>query len=348
MTPKEQGYHVPAEWEKHSAVWLAWPNDETAFPNLMESVKKIYCEIIKNIIESEKVNLIVIDEDEKNKILQMISGFDIDQSKINLFIQEYNDVWIRDYAPLTLINKEDNKLIWVKWNYNAYGKSDNPYFKKLLKDDKVFFDINKTLNYEIVNPGIVLEGGAIEINGKGTVLTTEQCLLNPNRNGNFSKGQIEDYLEKYLGLSNIIWLKKGLINDHTDGHIDEIARFVSEKVVVCAYEDDQNDPNFKILDENFKILEKAKDNDGNKFKIIKLPMPHMNYENGEKAPVSYTNFYIGNSIILMPAFNDPNDKKASEIIQKLFPNHKIVNIDCTKLIYGGGGLHCITMQQPKS
>lgn len=347
MTHKEKGYYLPAEWEKHSAVWLAWPNDKTAFPNLMSEVENTYCEIIKNLIESEKVNLIIT-LDKIKRVKKLLQDFGIDLSNINFFNVDHNDVWVRDYMPTFVKNTSENGILAVKWDYNGYGKSNDPYFSKLTKDNKTFKDLNKILNLKILEPKIILEGGAIDVNGTGTLLTTEQCLLNPNRNGNLSKNPIEDYLKKYLGVKNIIWLKEGLVNDHTDGHIDEIARFVGEKVIVCAYEDDQNDPNFKILDENFKILEKTEDNDGNKFKIIKLPMPHMNYDNGEKAPVSYANFYIGNSVILMPSFNDPNDKNASEIIQELFPNHKIVNIDCTKLIYGGGGLHCITMQQPKS
>jgi agmatine deiminase len=347
MTLYEQGYRLPAEWEKHSAVWLAWPNDETAFPNRMEEVQNTYCQIIKSLVQSEEVNLIVLNEDIKNIIEEKLKHFEINLNKVNFFLQDYNDVWVRDYAPIILIHENENKLIWTKWNYNAYGKSDDPYFTELLKDNEVFLNINKTLNNEIIKPAIVLEGGAIDVNGFGTLLTTEQCLLNPNRNHNLNKEQTEQNLREYLKVESIIWLKEGLINDHTDGHIDEIARFVSPNTIVCAYEDDINDPNFAILDNNLKVLENATDKIGNKFKIIKLPMPHMVYDNGEKAPVSYANFYIGNSVVLMPYFNDPNDEKAIEVIKNLFPDHKIIQIDCSNLIYGGGGLHCITMQQPE-
>jgi len=343
--PKELGFYMPAEWEKHSAVWLAWPYDDTTFPNLIPEIEKIYCNILKSLEESEKVNLIVLPKD-KERIQKMLSDYGNNMSNITFFEQDYTDVWTRDYTPITIINKIENKIAFVKWNYDAYGKGHDPYFSDLLKDDKVFDNILSNPNNEIYRPGIILEGGAIESNGNGTILTTEQCLLKSNRNLGLSKEDNEQYLKDYLGAENIIWLKNGLINDHTDGHIDEIARFVATNTIICAYEDDVNDLNYSILNENFKILEGAVDKNGNKFKIIKLPMPHMNYDNGEKAPVSYANFYIGNSVILMPKFNDVNDQLAKDTIQSLFINHTIVEIDCSKIIYGGGGLHCITMQQP--
>ena len=248
------------------------------------------------------------------------------------------------YAPITLFNKKNNKIAFVKWNYNAYGKKNDPLFKDLMKDNKVFLKILEKNKYEVFEPGVILEGGAIESNGRKTLLTTEQCLLNPNRNKELDRSRTELYLKAYLGVENIIWLKNGLLNDHTDGHIDEIARFVSPDTIVCAYEKDKKDANYKTLNDNYKTLKKAKNESGKNFNIIKLPMPHMNFDNGEKAPVSYTNFYIGNSIILMSVFNDPNDKKAMKIIQSLFKKHKVLGIDCSKIIYGGGAIHCLTMQ----
>lgn len=343
--PKELGYYMPAEWEKHSAVWLAWPYGDITFPNILDSVEKSYCEIIKALEGSEKVKLIVLNDGEKQRIEKMLIDFGVDINNINFFIQDYADVWVRDYAPITLFNnKEVGRIGFAKWNYNAYGRKDDPLFADLLKDDKVFLNILNESKDEIFKPDVVLEGGAIESNGKGTLITTEECLLNPNRNIELDKGRTEIYLKAYLGVENIIWLKNGLTNDHTDGHVDEVARFVSIDTIVCAYENDKKDPNFAILDNNFKILKNTKDQDGNKFNIIKLPMPHMNYNNGEKAPVSYANFYIGNSIVLMSLFNDPNDKKAMKIIQSLFKDKKIIGIDCSQIIYGGGAIHCMTMQ----
>jgi len=342
--PKELGYYMPAEWEKHSAVWLAWPYGDITFPNNIPIIEQSYCEIIKKFEGSEKVKLIVLNNKEKDRIENMLKDSGADMSNITFFAQDYADVWVRDYTPITLFNKNNDKLAFTKWNYNAYGRKNDPLFTDLLKDDKVFLNILDESKYEIFNPGIVVEGGAIESNGKGTLLTTEQCLLNPNRKNDLDKGRTEIYLKAYLGVENIIWLNEGLVNDHTDGHIDEVARFVNPNTIVCAYENDKKDENFNILNNNYKILKNAKDQNGKKFKIIKLPMPHMHYDNGEKAPVSYTNFYIGNSIILMSIFNDPNDKKAMKIIHSLFKNKKVIGIDCSKIIYGGGAIHCITMQ----
>lgn len=344
-TPKEMGFFMPAEWEKHSAVWMAWPYDNTTFPNLIPEVEKTYCQIIKSLEESEKVNLIVLDKD-KERVKKILADYENDLDNITFYIEDYVDVWTRDYTPITILNKNENKLAFVKWDYDAYGKGHDPYFADLLKDDKVFDNILSPSKNEIFRPGIVLEGGAIDSNGNGTILTTEQCLLNLNRNPELNKEKNEQYLKDYLGVENIIWLKDGLINDHTDGHIDEIARFVATDTIVCAYEDDENDPNYPILDSNYKILENAVDRNASKFKIVKLPMPHMNYDNGEKAPVSYANFYIGNNVVLMSVFNDKNDQKAIDIISSVFKDRKIIPIDCSKIIYGGGAIHCMTMQQP--
>lgn len=342
--PKELGYYMPAEWEKHSGVWLAWPYGDKTFPDILDSVEQSYCQIIKSLEESEQVKLIVLNDEEKNRIEKILINYGIKIENITFFIQDYSDVWTRDYTPITLFNTNKKDIAFVKWDYNAYGKEEDPLFVDLLKDDKVFLNIIDESKYKIFTPGMVLEGGAIESNGKGTLLTTEQCLLNSNRKNDLDKGRTEIYLKAYLGVEKIIWLADGLINDHTDGHIDEIARFVNSNTILCAYEDDKKDPNYSILKNNFDVLKNSRDKDGKKFKVVKLPMPHMNYDNGEKAPVSYTNFYIGNSVILMSVFNDENDKKAIKIIQSLFKKHKIVPIDCSKLIYGGGAIHCITMQ----
>jgi agmatine deiminase len=342
--PKEFGYYMPAEWEKHKAVWLAWPYGDITFPGILDSIEKIYCQIIKALEGSEIVKLIVLNDFEKDRITKILIDYGINIDNVSFFLHDYADVWTRDYAPITLFNKDSNKLGFVKWNYNGYGKKDDPLFVDLLKDNEVFLDILYESKYKVFKPGIVLEGGSIESNGNGTILTTDQCLLNPNRENDLDKGRTEIYLKAYLGVEKVVWLKEGLVNDHTDGHIDEIARFVGPNKILCAYEKDKKDTNYSILMDNFKTLKNSRDKDGKKFKVIKLPMPHMNYENGDKAPVSYTNFYIGNSVILMSVFNDPNDKKAIRIIKSLFKKHKVIPIDCSKLIYGGGAIHCITMQ----
>lgn len=328
---------MPAEWEKHSATWFAWPYDETTFPKRVEKVEQKYCEIIKVLAEAEKIELLVLDEKAKIRIQKKFSDLKIDLSQINFHIVDYADVWIRDYGPMFLSNK-NNSLAWVKAGYNAYGKGEDPYYAPLLKDNNVFDLIS--IAGEKFKLEMILEGGSIEADGQGNLITTEQCLLNPNRNPNLTKEQIEENLKEYFGINNIIWLKKGLINDHTDGHVDDVARFIEPNKILICCEDDLNDENYEILKENYEILAKLS------FEIIKLPVPHMNYNDGTKAPASYANFYIGNKTVLVPTYNDPNDDKALLIIQSCFKNRNVVGIDCTDLIYGGGALHCITQQQP--
>jgi agmatine deiminase len=343
-TPKQLGFIMGAEWEKHSDVWLAWPHDETTFPKRIPKAETVFVKIIKTIYESETVKLLVTDEVMKKHVTDMLHKSDVDIKKIDFIITKFADVWTRDYGPIFLVNRSQKSLAWTKWKYNAYGKGEIPFFAPLLIDNDVFNNIDFSLTK--FEPKIIMEGGSVEVNGQGTLITTEQCLLNENRNPNLNKPKIERYLNDYFGTSNIIWLSKGLINDHTDGHIDDVARFVSPNKILTAYEDDPKDENYKILDENYKVLISAKDQHGKSFEILKLPMPHMHYDDGQKAPVSYANFYIGNTVVLVPIFQDPNDEKALKIIQSCFPDRKVVGIDCRETIYGGGSIHCMTQQQP--
>jgi len=335
LTPVEQGFFMPAEWEPHKATWLAWPYDTTSFPDRVEKVEQVFASIIYHLHKTELIELLVLDKAMQNRALALLKQYHIDLNRIIFHVIDYADVWLRDYGPIFLINKE-HKLAWSKWHYNAYGEK----FPELLKDDKVPYQIQNYINLPNFQVDMVLEGGAIEVNGQGHLLTTEECLLNPNRNPNLTKQQIEQNLQQYLGVKKIIWLNQGLINDHTDGHIDQIARFVNHDTIAVAYENDQNDPNFAILDNNYRILQ------NNPFNLIKSPMPKMYYADGSRAPSSYTNFYIANELVLVPQFNYHQDKEALDIIQSLFPERKAIGIDCTDLIYGGGAVHCITQQQP--
>lgn len=355
-SPKQLGFMIPAEWEPHSAVWLAWPKDITTFVQGIGKAEATFCNIIKALEGSEKVELIVSSKQDQKRVADILNKSGADLSNINFYPVLYADVWTRDYGP-TFLKRE----VWVKWEYNVYGKSelDEIYYKPLLKDNNVFNLLNiRGTKFE---PGIIMEGGSVTVNGKGTLITTEQCLLNPNRNPNLTKEQTEQFLKDYLGVSKIIWLKRGLVNDHTDGHIDDIACFVAPNKILCAYEDDPNDENFSILKENYEVLSKATDQDGKPFELIKMPMPHMRYEvghtvhsgqddtaneQGEKAAVSYINFYIANKAVLVPTFGDPNDSKAIEVLKTCFPERKITAIDCQNIIYGGGTIHCMTQQQP--
>src|SRR3989344_3934880 len=342
-TPLELGYSMPAEWENHDAIWLTWPHDETTFPNRMDEAEKAYISIIKSIHQSENVNLLVLNQVVKNKITELLKKENVDLSKVHFYIQNYADVWFRDYGPTFVVNRKEKKLAMVKWDFNAWGNK----YDELKKDNKIPFQMNKKMKLPLFEAGIVLEGGSIDVNGNGTLLTTEQCLLNRNRNPNLSKEEIENYLKEYLGARHIIWLKEGIAGDDTDGHIDDIARFVNPNTVLCAFEENEDDENYGILKENYDILMNSKDENGNKLNVIKIPMPgYVKDDGGKRLPASYANFYISNKVVLVPIFNHENDAKALGIIQKCFPNQKIVGIGCRDLVYGLGTLHCISQQQP--
>lgn len=338
---------MPAEWEPHSAVWLAWPHDEISFPQRLEKVENEIVKMISAIHPYEQVELLVLGEAMKTKAEAKLGTAGVDLRKITFRIIDYMDAWMRDCGGIFVFD-QNGRLKLVNFIFNSWGNK----FPDLLIDAEIPKKVALWLGLGILNPGLVLEGGAFDVNGQGTLLTTEQCLLNPNRNPGMSKADYEQCFRQYLGVTKTIWLKHGLVNDHTDGHIDDIARFVAPNKIVCAYEDDETEENFKTLDENYQNLKKAADAAGESFELVKLPMPHMRYakdkpfEAGNNAPASYANFYIGNQVVLAPIFQDPNDEKALQIIRDCFPDRKVVGIDCSDLIYGGGAIHCITRQQP--
>jgi agmatine deiminase len=342
-------YTMPAEWEPHKAIWLAWPHDEISFPGRVPKVQDDVAKIISAIHPHEQVELFVLNPEMKEQAENKLSEYKVDLSKVTFRFAEYMDGWMRDCGPI-FVKAADGSPALIKWIFNMWGGK----FMDLLPDDKLPYKIKEWLNLPMEQPEMVLEGGAIDVNGQGLCLTTEQCVLNENRNAGLTKKDIEANFEKYLGIKKTIWLYQGLVNDHTDGHIDELARFVEPNKIVCAYEDNEKDENYTILKNNFETLEAATNLEGKPFELVKLPMPHMQFTgtaagiSGQdaKAPVSYTNFYIGNKVVLAAVYNDPNDEKALQVIQSCFPNHKIVPIDCRDLIYGGGAVHCLTLHQP--
>lgn len=353
-TPRSLSYRMPGEWEQHAAIWLAWPHDRISFPNL-EKVEQTFVQIISAIHSTEQVELLVRDKVMKVRVEEMLAAAGVDISKNNFHFFDYADVWTRDTAPTFVVKSTPffiSPLVGgrmrggmraIKWKYNAYGNK----WPALLKDDNIGFFIAKALKTQILEPGIVMEGGSFDVNGAGSLLTTEQCLLNPNRNPKFSREQIENNLREYLGVRNIIWLKEGIAGDDTDGHVDDIARFVNQNIILAAYEDDEADENFSALKENYDILKSSKDEQGRPFNVIKLPMPKLTREDGSRLPASYANFYIGNGKVLVPTFGRKNDEKALQIIQKQFPDREVVDIDCRDMVHGFGAIHCATQQQPK-
>lgn len=341
-------YRMPAEWEPHSAVWLSWPHDEISFPGRVKKVQEDVAKIISAIHQSEQVELFVLDAEMQRMVSNKLAEINVDLSKVTFRIANYMDGWMRDCGPI-FVKNQSGGLSLIKWIFNQWGGK----FPDLLPDDALPYKMKQWLDLEMQQPELVLEGGAIDVNGQGLCLTTEQCVLNENRNLGKTKQDVEKFLADYLGIQKTIWLWKGLVNDHTDGHIDEIARFVGPNKIVCGYEEDEKDENYAILKNNYETLTAATDLEGKPLEIIKLPMPHVNFadvapgtEKGAKAPVSYTNFYIGNKVVLAAVFNDPNDQKALEILQNCFPDRKVVPIDCLDIMYGGGAIHCMTQQQP--
>ena len=340
---------MPAEWEPHAAVWLSWPHDTKSFPHL-EQAEAAFAHFVAEIQESEPVELQVLDKAMQERVSQLLEARHADLRRIRFHQNDYADIWFRDYGPIFVVNCNAHepapeltpKLAIVKWNFNSWGNK----YDVLLKDNNVPYFMNERLRLPMFEPGIVLEGGSIDVNGRGTVLTTEQCLLNPNRNPSFGKVEIERYLADYLGARHVIWMKDGIEGDDTDGHIDDIARFVNPTTVVCAYQEDESDPDHQPLKKNYDRLQRATDQDGKALTVIKLPVPGWVGDAEGRLPASYANFYIGNNKVLVPLFGRENDRKALEVIQSVFPDRKVVGINAYYLVYGFGTFHCMSQQQP--
>ena len=342
-TPAKLGYSMPAEWEQHKGTWISWPKDKDSFPGkILEQVEKIYIQMIEALQEHEEVFILVNDNEWKEKVTNKLDDNGVKTKNMVFHKIKSVDVWTRDYGPIFLKNKNGG-MAAAKWIFNSWGGK----YDELKPDDKAGVEIVKASKVKTFNPGIILEGGSIDVNGKGTLLTTEQCLLNKNRNNHMKKSQIEDYLKKYLGVENIIWLKEGIAGDDTDGHVDDVARFVDENTVVCATEEDTEDENYTTLKRNFEILKESLNQNSDKLNVVELPMPGKVMSEYGRLPASYANFYIANKSVLLPVFNHENDEKAIEILQNLFPKRKIVPIYCTPLVHGFGGIHCATQQQPE-
>ena len=341
-TPRKLGFFMPAEWEPHDAVWLSWPHNLATFPALAK-VEESYVAFIAAVIPSERVELFVPSQHLHNTVKKRLEDAGVDMTRVTLRTTPYSDVWIRDYGPTFVVNPAIGQRAMVWWEFNAWGEK----YEDQIADGHIPGDMNESLNIPVFRPGIILEGGSIDTNGRGTVLTTRACLLNKNRNPSLTKEEIEGYLKEYLGAVNIIWLNRGVEGDDTDGHIDDIARFVSPSVIVCAFEENPEDENYSALKENYDILSRATDQEGNPFTLVKLPMPAPVKCGDERYPASYTNFYIGNTIVIVPVFGDPHDAEALCIIQGLFPNRTVRGINAREMVEGFGTFHCATQQQPR-
>ncbi len=344
-TPKELGYYFPAEFAKHTATWLSWPHKEASWPGKIETIFPVYADFIKHVAEGELVNINVVDEAMKGKAIRHLENVGADLSKVNFFIHPTNDAWCRDHGPAFLINpKAKHKKIIVDWGYNAWGDKYPPYDL----DDDIPTLIAAHYDIPVVYPRIVMEGGSVEFNGKGTLITTTACLLNPNRNPHLEQPEIEEYLYNYYGVENILWLGDGIIGDDTDGHIDDLTRFVNADTVVTVVEHNKSDANYEPLQENLKSLKRMRLESGKQMNIVELPMPSPRMYEGMPLPMSYANFYISNKYVVVPVFNDKNDDKCLDILQQCFPGRKVVGLDSSDIIWGLGSFHCLSQQEPES
>jgi len=336
-TPFELGYRMPAEWEKHEATWLSWPKDPLTFPpEIIGRVEETYVEMIGALQTAERVELLVDDSEMEERVLSLIP----EKKNLTFHRIKTSDVWMRDYGPIFVKNSQN--IAATKWIFNAWGGK----YDELLGDNESGEKVCKETGLQIFEPGIILEGGSIDVNGKGSCLTTKQCLLNKNRNPSLDSNQIEKYLHDYLGVTNPIWLERGIEGDDTDGHVDDIARFVGERKIVCMIEDNVGDENHRALEENYEILKHSLDQDGNPFEVIPIKMPEKVIDSEGRLPASYANFYIANDAVLVPIFGVGTDEQALSSISALFPRRKVVGINCRELVYGLGGIHCVTKQQP--
>ncbi len=336
---------MPAEWEPHASTWLSWPRPEgISFPGKYETVPPVYAAFIRELVAVEEVNLNVWNAAMEDWVrgLLLENGTPLERVRFHHF--PTYEPWCRDHGPIFLVRESAGKRQRgvVDWGYNAWGNKYPPFDL----DDAVPQHVARLRELPLFSPGIVMEGGSIEVNGRGTLLTTEACLLNPNRNPHLSKLEIEQYLKDFLGVTNVLWLGEGIVGDDTDGHIDDLTRFVNPTTVVTVVEEDSADENFGLLRENRRRLEGLRDQDGRPLQIVDLPMPGVIEYDGQRLPASYANFYIANDLVVMPTFRAANDGRALGILQECFPRHRVVGVDSTELIWGLGSFHCISQQEP--
>jgi agmatine deiminase len=340
QTPAALGYRMPAEWEPHTATWLSWPRREgISFPDSFDRVLPVLRDMVGALVESEQVCINVSNDVQEAEARSVLGGLPME--RITFYRIATNEPWCRDHGPIFLTRDGDPKLAAIDWDYNAWGNKYPPFDL----DEVAPTRVAEILKLPVFYPHMVLEGGSIEVNGAGALLTTESCLLNKNRNPNLSRDEIEQRLRDYLGVRDILWLGDGIAGDDTDGHIDDLTRFVSDRTVVSVIEEDRGDENYEPLEENLARLREMKIGQNN-IEVVTLPMPKKIVRDGLRLPASYANFYIANTCVLVPTFADRNDQAALSVLQKLFPGRRVIGIDCRELIWGLGTFHCLTQQQP--
>jgi agmatine deiminase len=342
-TPKALGYYFPAEFVNHEATWLSWPHNGDSWPGKIEKIFPVYCEFIKRVAEGESVNINVADEAMKQFAVASLLNAGCPLNNISFFFHPTNDAWCRDHGPAFLINPTaEQKKIVVKWDYNAWGGKYPPFDL----DNQIPISIARVRNVPVVSPGVIMEGGSVDFNGKGTLVTSTSCLLNPNRNPHLRQDQIEKYLTDYYGVSNILWLGDGIAGDDTDGHVDDLTRFVNPDTVVTVVEENKMDENYIPLQDNLRLLKKMKLENGQPMNVVELPMPSAVVYKNQRLPASYANFYISNKYVVVPVYRDKNDQRALDTLQSCFPERTVIGLDSVDLIWGLGSFHCLSQQEP--
>jgi agmatine deiminase len=348
-TPASLGYTFPPEWHPHAGTWFSWPRPEgISFPGKYHTVPENLARIFREIQAREQVHINVPNENYEYLVRQQLKEHGCPPKNIFFHHIKTNESWCRDHGPAFVIKAGARKgakpqAAVVDWGFNAWGGKYPPYDD----DDAVPTRVAGELKLPVFYPGIVMEGGAVEFNGAGTVLTTTDCLLNKNRNPDLSKAQIEQYLKDYYGQRHVCWLTGGIEGDDTDGHVDDLARFIDPATVVIGVEDDPADANYRVLRSARKQLDRLRDQDGRPFNVVEIPMPGAVEHDGQRLPATYVNFYFVNGALLVPTYRDrKNDRRALETLQRHLPKHKVIGVDCVELIWGLGAIHCLTQQQP--
>ncbi len=358
-TPAALGYRLPAEWEPHEATWIAWPHHREDWPGKFAPIPWVYTEIVRLLSRAEPVNILVGGRRDERKARKKLAlaGVNLDDDRVRFHRVRTDRVWLRDSAPSFVVHDQadesNDPVAIIDWRFNAWAKYDN-----YQHDLRIPRFLAKELDIRRWKPEterdghherVVLEGGAIDVNGRGALLTTEECLLSPEvqvRNPGLDRPGLERVFADYLGIRKVIWLGRGIVGDDTHGHVDDIARFVNPTTVVAAVEDDPTDPNFEPLQENLERLRSATDQDGQALQVVTLPMPDPVVFEGQRLPASYANFYIANGLVIVPTFNDPADRRALNVLAELFPERQVVGVHAVDLVLGLGTLHCLTHEQP--